>query len=435
MKRIIICFLVFMLALSGFSAGIGESAGKDQPDGEAWRVEEQEPEGIIAAALDNNMYYKKHIVAARGWYTKTGFADWEYNHTYLVVLKGDLSGINNSGPIAFLNKKRIYDEVIPYTEKWGKTGGYVICTVPEYAAPGLEILLVMNNKASVNLDICILDVTDAGTVDSTNALFVYNTADKDTMSAFDIVQSMSFLQKEGLSNSWNGRNVLFIGDSLTEANRYQHTVVEKLGISYSNHSAGGIGITGLIDGNDSLAPLSREDVAGKDLIVFYAGYNNRATLVGETGDLYKKDGTGQSTIAGYMQYAINSIYELLAEADNLECKLLIVTVDCAGKYPWIDADGYEEYPQGSGQTMETIANIQKSVAEANGIPCLDLWHNSGINRYTWSVYGADPTAYYEDAEDRGGKYPHNGDQLHKSDAGYERIGSCIVGAILSAYGN
>ena len=31
-------------------------------------------------------------------------------------------------------------------------------------------------------------------------------------------------------------------------------------------------------------------------------------------------------------------------------------------------------------------------------------------------------------------YPYNGDQLHKSDAGYKRIGECTTGSIIANYG-
>lgn len=282
-------------------------------------------------------------------------------------------------------------------------------------------------------------------------------------------------------SSWQGRNVLFIGDSLTAAKQYPNTVKELLGINVFYHCKGGVDLLQMVDGDNGLGgnydnetdaggvlrPLSVEDVSGKDLIILYGGYNNRGTEEGAVGDCYKPDGSGQSTVAGYMQYCINRIYEELAEADNLGCRLLIVTVDCAGRYNYIDADGYEEWPAGSGRTMETMANIQKAVAEHNSLPCLDLWHNSGINRYTWTVFGAssqaedpqyspyrlnaqgDPESeeriryskgqsYYQirdgavvlEEYTASAPYPYNGDQLHKSEAGYRRIGECITGAIL-----
>lgn len=239
------------------------------------------------------------------------------------------------------------------------------------------------------------------------------------------------------SSTWSGKKVLFMGDSLTSANQYQSTVSNILGIEYENHSLGGAGIIQIVDGNSAgtISPITASDVADKDLIVFYAGYNNRGWSDGVVGDCYDPDGSGQSTIAGLMQYAINRIYECLAEAENLTCKILIVTVDCAGKYNYIDADGYDEYPAGSGLTMETLANTQKAVAEYNSLACCDLWHTSGINRNTWSVFGANSEAYIENPTNTDTPYPHNGDQLHKSDKGYQRIGEVIAGAIIKHYGN
>lgn len=162
----------------------------------------------------------------------------------------------------------------------------------------------------------------------------------------------------------------------------------------------------------------------------------------------------------------------MKEANNLNCKFLIVTVDCAGKYSYINADGYEEWRPDSGQTMETLADIQKAVSEYNSLACLDLWHTSGINRNTWSVFGAianpvnsnytkyeldsdgnqigtNPLSYVKGQsyyqirdgsvvlEEYTGSapYPYNNDQLHKSAKGYKRIGECIAGTIISAFGN
>lgn len=289
-----------------------------------------------------------------------------------------------------------------------------------------------------------------------------------------------------ISKSWYGKNVLYIGDSLTAAKKYPDTVAAILGTNTYYHCKGGIGIIAGVDGSygldgeydnetdaaGDLRPLDADDVADMDLIVLFIGYNNRGTADGEVGDCYDADkGTGK-TIAGMMQYAINRIYEELEKAGNAKCHLLIVTVDCSGRYPYIDADGYTEYPTGSGYTMETLANIQKAVAEYNSIPCVDLWHHSGINKFTWSVFGnnsyADNETYspYElDADGnavsdtrikyvtgtsyyqwRNGEvvleeytgsspYPYNGDQLHKNGAGYARIGECIAGGIVAAYGN
>ena len=289
-----------------------------------------------------------------------------------------------------------------------------------------------------------------------------------------------------IQNSWKNKNALFIGDSLTAAHKYQSKVKELLEINVFNHCKGGVGLVQMVDGDKGLGgdydnetdasgvlrPLTTEDVSDKDLIVLFGGYNNRGIDDGKVGDCYNPDGGGQSTIAGYMQYCVNRIYEELQKANNLRCKLLIVTVDCAGRYPYIDADGYDEYPSGSGRTMETLANIQREIAEHNSILCCDLWHTSGINKNTWNVFGASSNpvneqyspyelnaegepvnetrikyvkgkSYYQKRNGQvileeytgSSPYPYNGDQLHKSTEGYNRIGECLVGTITKGYGN
>ena len=294
------------------------------------------------------------------------------------------------------------------------------------------------------------------------------------------------LEKSPTQGSWKGKNALVIGDSVTAARKWQKKLNEMLGMNVTTHAKGGVGTISMVDGDKGLGgdydnetsasgvlkPLSVDDVKDKDLIVVLPAYNDRGKKDGEVGDCYKTDGSGQSTIAGIIQYTINRIYETLTKANNLTCKVLYATPHCSGRYPYIDADGYEEYPAGSGRTMETLANTIVAVGNHNNIPVCDLWHNSGSNRYTWNVFGAsanpvnekyspyklDSTgnpvnttrikytqgqSYYQIRDGKvvleeytgSAPFPYNGDQLHCSDEGYERIGECIVGAIISHYGN
>lgn len=291
---------------------------------------------------------------------------------------------------------------------------------------------------------------------------------------------------EKLYGYWKDKKVLFIGDSITARRVYPEKIKEILGIETFYHCRGGRGIVAMVDGDrglcgdysdftptkDLLLPLSAEEVADKDLIVLYGGYNNVGSDTGEVGDLYLPDKTGKSTIAGYMQYAINRIYDELEKANNLGCRLLVVTVDCPGKDAWLDHDGYTEHKPNTGRSFKNMAKIQKAVAEYNSIPCCDLFTTSGINSRTWKYFGfdknvdnpdyspyllnekgepvSDERIRYENGKSyyqwRDGKvvleqynnpapYPYNGDQLHKSPAGYHRIGEVIAGAIIAAYGN
>ena len=291
---------------------------------------------------------------------------------------------------------------------------------------------------------------------------------------------------------WKNKKVLFIGDSLTARRVYPETVKEILGIQPFYHCKGGASLTDMVDGESGvdgkydnytdaqgvLRPLSANDVADMDAIVFFGGYNSRHLSIGKVGDKYEHRGDGE-TVAAVMQYCIDRIYEELRNADNLTCRLLIVTVDYSGRYAWWDADGRGEVcGAGSGKTLEAMANIQVEIARYNAIPVCDLFHTSGINPHTWCVYAAsaDPVdplyspyrldengepislerikyvkgeSYYQWRDGKvvleeylgytparyNAQYPYNADQLHKSAAGYRRIGEAIAGALISAYGN
>lgn len=273
-----------------------------------------------------------------------------------------------------------------------------------------------------------------------------------------------------VQGAWHGKKVLFIGDSLTDRRVFPETVKDILGIEPYYHCKAGASLATMVDGDKGvngnynsqtdaqgvLRPLTPEEVSGMDLIVFYGGYNNRSMSLGQ--------------IENAMQHAIDRIYYNLKRANNMTCRLLIVTVDCAGKYPWWDADAYDETV--AGTTLETIAQTQKKVAERNSIPCCDLFYTSGINEKTWNYFSQESSAvnskyspYMLDAngnpvnntkikyvngqsyyQKRDGKvvyekytgrapYPYIGDQLHKSAAGYQRIGEVIAGSIIAAYGN
>lgn len=288
-------------------------------------------------------------------------------------------------------------------------------------------------------------------------------------------------EEDNLVSKWKGKNALVIGDSITAAGQWQLKLKEELGMNVTTHAKGGIGIIAMVDGDKGLQgdydnetnasgtiyPLNADKVKDKDLIVVLPAYNERSREYGQIGDLYPS----QSTIIGMMQYQINRIYEELTNANNLNCKVLIATPHCAGKYNYVDADGYEQYPANSGRTMQTLSNTIKEICNYNNIPVCDLWHNSGINKFTWTIYGANPNpvderytkyqlnengevvgtspmryvkgnSYYQIRDGQvvleeytgASPYPFNGDQLHCSSLGYARIGECIVGSIIKAYG-
>lgn len=244
------------------------------------------------------------------------------------------------------------------------------------------------------------------------------------------------------NSKWYGKKVLVIGDSITSDGRWQKEFARITGCEVATHARGGIGIIDMVWGlgvadshgmaydpttgvNGEFHPLCETDVADKDLIIFLGAYNERHMEYGEIGDVWPRN----DTLRGKFASVIERIFELLDKTDNLTCRFMLVTPHCVGKYDWVDADGYGEFPAGSGRSLETMANLIKDIAGEYNLPCCDAWHTSGINRFTWKVFANSPTAIRADFDpdaEYTAPYPQYADQAHMNDAGYARLGACIA---------
>lgn len=225
-----------------------------------------------------------------------------------------------------------------------------------------------------------------------------------------------------METNWVGKKVLCVGDSLTQAGLWQAQLQKNLGCDITAHCMGGFGLKEVIDGGESpvgkLPPLSLEEVKDIDVLIFFAGYNNRDLLVGTPEDDYDPKKQKTPTFAGLFRYCLEKIYQLLKAADNLQCRLLIVTPHCVGKYSYIEVDGDHEYPKGSQQTLKTLTDMMEEIANAYHLPCCNLFKKSGINAFTWQVYGANPGS----------------DEVHCSPLGYRLLGDVITGSLISHFG-
>lgn len=240
----------------------------------------------------------------------------------------------------------------------------------------------------------------------------------------------------------NGRNVLCIGDSITSAGKWQKALARDLGCKIDTHANGGIGLIEMVDGqfgagdadvaydpttgvNGILGRLTVERVSRADLIILCGPYNERHAKYGEAGDAYPE----KDTLWAKLSYVIERIFELLAAADNLKCRVALVTPHCVGCYDWIPVDGYSEYPEGSSQTLETMAQKICEIAKSYNLPCYDAWHESGIGRLTWArfCHSAVPmNDAYDPEKTYDAPFPMFADQVHLNDDGYDRLGSCIA---------
>jgi len=215
-----------------------------------------------------------------------------------------------------------------------------------------------------------------------------------------------------------GGKMLCIGDSVTAAGLYQTTIAEKTGMAISTHAKGGIGILAMVDGDGAstspILPLSAAQIQDKDIVSIFGGLNERSTTIGTRGDMYPT----QNTLYGRYNYTIQKIYTLAASVNRKDVRIVLITPHCVGKYNYIDADGYSEYPIGSGRTLETLVNAITDIGGQWGIPVIDLYHNSGINKNNWDILTANTIS-------GNGTYPSNADNVHPNTAGYIQIGKYI----------
>ena len=350
-------------------------------------------------------------------------------NSYLIVVYGVSSYIQDLG---LLNASNTW-ESLTSTQKYSDTIRYGVLTPTENS---VSLAVIYNANAvgqSFGVNVSVYDITSVEETIDNNYIANLLTP----ITAQDI---LNIAKKAGTDlTTWYGKNALVIGDSLTAVGVWQKQLTAILGMNVKTHAKGGMGIIQCVDGEDgageydnetaasgTLYALNVDDVSDKDLIILFAGYNNRGMSDGSVGDCFNPNDNNGKTIAGITQYAIDRIYEELSEAGNLNCRIVIITPHCVGKYGYIDVDGYNEYPKGSGQTLRTLAKTMEDVARFNSLPCLNLWENSGINRHTWSVFASNPTATNTNGSGSG-TYPYNNDQLHlNKDVGYPYLGERIA---------
>lgn len=448
-----------------------------------------EEEEIIQASNKLTWSTKTYLAGtSTSWWVENKTKDLLPNSTYLYIVKWE--GQNQN---AFQRCNELRDgkwhEATTFTNRSAtndniKVVSWIFTTDDVVTSPSL---CCVTSNPTLDIDTTItVELYRIANEEYINTTFATDIArayrDGNVINDYDFSEKIKWGEQEGkIHSKWKGKNVLVIGDSITAAGQWQLKLRDELGMNVTTHAKGGIGIIAMVDGDKGLQgnydnetsasgtlyPLNADKVKDKDLIVVLPAYNERHAQYGELGDLYP----AQSNITGQIQYMINRIYEELTKADNLNCKVLFATPHCAGKYNYVDYDGYQEYPEGSGRTMEGLSDTIKKVCNYNNIPVCDLWHNSGINRFTWTIYGANPNAinsqysryqlnengevisttpmryttgnsYYQvrdgvvvlEKYTGSAPFPFNGDQLHCSNLGYARIGECIIGSIIRAYG-
>lgn len=287
-------------------------------------------------------------------------------------------------------------------------GSVCLC---DYRKPIAEVKGVINmpeyNKSGVNGYVIINNLLDIQPKNGTKTVILDNNGCTDLSLNPYIASLYNGLKIDDFekiilegSFKWKGKNILVIGDSMTADGRWQKKMGELLGANIFTHALGGITTEVMVDGNGSSFPaLSQSDVEDKDAIIIMGFYNDRRlanTNLGDETDLHPS----QTTFIGKLNYAIKRIYEELANANNLKCRVII-----ASAHRW---GIISEEDDGDKWGQKLLEGCQIA-GKANGCPVFNLMDNAGMNKYTWDVFARSSS-----------------DELHLNEDGYNRVGEYIA---------
>ncbi len=350
---------------------------------------------------------------------------FEVGHTYLLVIDGDTHKLNGDKP-AGLTKKDSSWEVYITPEKKGEVLIYGTLTTTENTG-NIALSVKNTNNKTYKVSVDLYDISDFD------------------MKLTDIVEKLKI--KSSLKSKWDGKNVLVLGDSLTSAGVWQTELETQLGMNVTTHALGGSQLMSIIDGwthgnGTVLPPLTAEDVEQQDIIVLFAGYNDRLlSTIGNVDDEYDKDKlvTGQS-IAAKLNYCIDTLKLILNNVGNTNCKILVVTPHYYGNsggdtlIPSADNENIlrQELNNGSTGGMKDFCDMMVSVANKKGVEVFNAYdatyadaHNTDNfkDKYEyWNKYQAQVADAY-------GYIPGTtkyADQLHMNDEGYHYLGKKIA---------
>ena len=189
-----------------------------------------------------------------------------------------------------------------------------------------------------------------------------------------------------IKDKWNGLKWVCVGDSLTENNirttkHYHDYIAEDTGIEVVNMGDSGSGYAKEHNLETSFYDRIVNVPTDADVITIFGSGNDLSNTV----PLGEPDDTELTTLCGFINGTINRLYETYPLA-----VLGIVTPT-----PW---SGFP--PTTEDNAMELYSNAIVAICKRRGIPCLDLYHNSGLRPWEASFR---ELAYSKD--DGGGVHP------------------------------
>lgn len=205
---------------------------------------------------------------------------------------------------------------------------------------------------------------------------------------------------ETTTSPLKGKKWVVIGDSLTEKNiktskNYHDYIAEELGCEVVNMGVGGSGyVAGRQEGKCFYQRL--EALPQADIITIFGSGNDRNERLGDVAD------TDTFTVCGSINTTIDMIYQMLPTV-----QLGIITPT-----PWMNYPPYE-----TDNNMAKYSRAIVEICKRRGIPCLDLYHCSGLR--PWDERFRE-LAYSKD----------NGDGVHPDETGHAMISPQIRSFLL-----
>jgi lysophospholipase L1-like esterase len=196
-------------------------------------------------------------------------------------------------------------------------------------------------------------------------------------------------------SKWEGKSWCTLGDSITEANLYQPLVLEKLKFAeLLNAGKSGCPLTAGGDRDyGATVNVGRAIEPIFDCVTIFAGIND-FRLDKPIG--YKEDRDIYTFIGAYIEL-VESIL-----SKNPACRLSLWTPLQR------DKDGYDSYHVNSvGHRLIDYVNAIKTIGLEYALPVLDLYAESGFNRFTLPLLTSDG--------------------LHPNQEGHRRIADLAIG--------
>ena len=186
------------------------------------------------------------------------------------------------------------------------------------------------------------------------------------------------------------------GDSLTEVNnratkRYYDYISDKTGINIVNMGLGGTGYKDEEDNNNAFYQRILNVPTDSDLITIFGSGNDLSHTLGNVTD------TNTDTICGCINKTLDNLFDVYPLAN-----VGIITPTPWGWYP----------PTDDENKMAKYSNSLVEICRRRGIPCLDLYHCSGLRPWEESYLSL---CYSKD----------NGNSVHPDENGHKIIASKI----------